>query len=289
MSGRTGALAALWLILATTASWWALALWPAGPEAPQWLLRTREVCFGVQDDALPSLGGWLLLVGQPLGMLGLLMVVWGRELRAGLARAMTRAGGQVMAGVTLALVVMGLMSAAARVRDAGPDAFSAVTPKHAAQLTRVDDPAPAIALTDQAGEAIRLESFLGKRVIVTFAYAHCQTVCPLVVSEVLTARARFDSDPPVALIVTLDPWRDTPNRLASIARLWGLNGGAHVLSGPTDAVERTLSAWRVPRTRNERTGDLSHPGIVYVLGPNGRIAYALSGDADAIAAAVRAL
>jgi cytochrome oxidase Cu insertion factor (SCO1/SenC/PrrC family) len=62
-----------------------------------------------------------------------------------------------------------------------------------------------------------------------------------------------------------------------------------VLSGAPDDVERTLNAWRVPRVRNEQTGNLLHPSVVYVLGPDGRIVYVLTGTADAIVAAVRAL
>ena len=45
-------------------------------------------------------------------------------------------------------------------------------------------------------------------------------------------------------------------------------------------VDRALNAWRIPRVRNERSGDLSHPAIVYVIGPNGEIAYALGGHAE---------
>ncbi len=283
------ALGAWWLVLATTASWWALALWPVGPAAPEWLLRTRDVCFGAKGDALPGAGGWLLLIGQPVGMLGLLVAVWGAELRAGLVQVLARAGGQVMVGVMLALTVSGLVTVAARVREGNLDSFAAGSADTAAQLTRVNDPAPAMTLVDQAGREITLASYRGRRVIVAFAYAHCQTVCPLVVSDLLAARARFDGDPPVALVVTLDPWRDTPGRLATIATQWGLDGEAHVLSGDPDVVERTLSAWRVPRARNLKTGDISHPAIVYVIGADGRIAYVVSGGADAISAAVRAL
>jgi cytochrome oxidase Cu insertion factor (SCO1/SenC/PrrC family) len=105
----------------------------------------------------------------------------------------------------------------------------------------------------------------------------------------MTAISRLDGESPAVLLVTLDPWRDTPARLASIARLWGLAGDAHVLSGPPDVVERTLSKWRVPSVRNPKTGDISHPSIVYVLGRDGRIAYVVPGSADAIAAAIRAL
>jgi cytochrome oxidase Cu insertion factor (SCO1/SenC/PrrC family) len=91
------------------------------------------------------------------------------------------------------------------------------------------------------------------------------------------------------LVVTLDPWRDTPSRLASIATSWGLDPDAHLLSGPLDAVDRTLNAWRVPRARNPRTGDISHPSVVYIVDADGRIAYVVTGGAEAISAAVRAL
>ncbi len=62
-----------------------------------------------------------------------------------------------------------------------------------------------------------------------------------------------------------------------------------MLSGTPDAVERALNAWRVPRARNEKTGDIMHPSLVYVVSADGRIAYVVNGGADTIAAAVRAL
>jgi protein SCO1/2 len=283
------AFVALALVVASTAAWWALALWPAGAEAPPWLAITREWCFGIREDALPDRSGWLLLAAQPLGMTGLLMALWGGELRTTVRRLVSTAAGQVLAGVVVAGCVAGLAGAAGRIIDRDREVFAANAGALAAPLTRVDDPAPALTLTDQSGRQVALESFRGRPVLVAFAYAHCATVCPLVVSEALTARDRFDRDAPVVLIVTLDPWRDTPSRLPSIATQWALSGDAHVLSGPPELVERTLSTWRVPRTRNVKTGEISHPAMVYVIGRNGRIAYALSGNADAISAAVRAL
>jgi cytochrome oxidase Cu insertion factor (SCO1/SenC/PrrC family) len=109
------------------------------------------------------------------------------------------------------------------------------------------------------------------------------------VSDVLSARDKLVQQRPVVLIVTLDPWRDTPSRLASIADKWGVTGEAHVLSGTVDEVELTLSRWRVPRIRNEQTGELSHPTISYIIGPDGRIAYVLNGGQSIIRAAVEAL
>ena len=282
------AMAALGAIVVITASWWALALWPVGGAAPEWLLRTREVCFGSTADRLPNAGGWILLVGQPVSMAVVLAAVWGTELREGMARAMARVVGQLAIGMVAAALVTGVGGVVVRVRTAGLEPFE-TGGTGSAPLTRVNDVAPALALTDQAGREITLESFRGRPVLVTFAYAHCQTVCPLIVSDVTAARQRLGDAPPTVLIVTLDPWRDTPSRLPSIAAGWGLAEGSHVLSGPPEVVERALNAWRVPRVRNDKTGEISHPSIVYVIGATGRITYVLNGNADAIAAAVRAL
>jgi protein SCO1/2 len=206
-----------------------------------------------------------------------------------MVRLTARVTGQLAVGVVSALVVAGLGSVVVRVRTAGLEPFPSNPGAIAEQLTRVSDAAPPLTLTDQFGREIALESYRGRPVLVAFAFALCQTVCPLVVADVMAARRQLGDDPPRLLIVTLDPWRDTPTRLASIAKQWGLDEDAHVLSGPPEEVERTLNGWRVPRARNQNTGDISHPSIVYVIGADGRIAYVVSANPDVIAAAVRAL
>jgi cytochrome oxidase Cu insertion factor (SCO1/SenC/PrrC family) len=284
------ALAALAVILAITAGWWSLALWPVGPSTPAWLLRTRAVCFGASLNSLPNAGGWLLLVGQPIGLLVLLTTVWTAELRAGLALATRRLTGQVIIGLVAAAILAGMVAAAARVTGWDDQSFSAGNDRDvAAQLTRVSDPAPALALVDQRGQPITLETFHGRPVLVTFAYAHCDTICPIVVGDVLAAQRQLSDRSPAVVVITLDPWRDTPSRLDAIAKGWSMGPESHLLSGPPEAVERALNAWRVPRVRNEQTGNLSHPPIVYVVDRDGHIAYVVQGNAGAIIAAVRAL
>ena len=283
------AVGALAVILAITAGWWALALWPVD-DAPAWLTLTRETCFGTAGTGLPDAGGWLVLVGQPLSMLLVLVAVWGRDLRAGLRAAMAGVAGQLAVGAAAALLLAGAMGVVVRVRVADAQPFaSSRTEAIAGRLNRINDVAKPLALVDQRGRTVTLEQFRGRPVIVTFAYAHCETVCPLVVNDALGARDQLAGHAPVVLIVTLDPWRDTPSRLASIAERWGVTGDAHVLSGAPEQVERVLNAWRIPRARNERTGDLSHPSLVYVVGADGRIAYVVSGSQSVIRAAVEAL
>jgi protein SCO1/2 len=286
----SAAVAALLLIVLITASWWALALWPVDASAPEWFVRTREVCFGAVRDGLPDAGGWVLLIGQPIGMVLLLATIWPADLRAGLVRVTSRVSGQLAAGAVAAAIVTGLGGVFVRVSGAGAETFSAGAYRdRAAALTRVDDKPPAMALVDQRGETVTLETFLGRPVLVTFAFAHCETVCPLVVADVNAAAARLTEEKPVVLVVTLDPWRDTPSRLPAMAEAWRLTGEARVLSGDPMVVERALNAWRIPRIRNEKTGDVSHPSLVYVIDRLGRIAFALPGGADLVVAAVKAL
>jgi cytochrome oxidase Cu insertion factor (SCO1/SenC/PrrC family) len=281
------------VILAITVSWWALALWPLPDDAPGWLTLTREVCFGTAETGLPNAGGWLLLVGQPLGMLIVLFAAWGSDVREGLGRASKSVLGQLGLGAAAALILAGAVGVGVRVRTADAQRFvTSAAEGVAITLNRLNDTPKPMALVDQHGDIITLDRFAGRPVLVTFAFANCATVCPLIVNDVLSARDRLEQlerTKPAVVIVTLDPWRDTPARLPSIAQRWGVTGEVHVLSGPVHDVERTLNAWRIPRIRNERTGDLSHPSIVYVIGPDGMIAYALNGPENVIRAAVEAL
>jgi protein SCO1/2 len=284
-------LGALAIILAITAAWWALALWPLA-GAPAWLARTREVCFGAAPGGLPDAGGWILLIGEPVGLAAVLAVVWGGALREGLRAALARPLGRVaLAGTGLALVA-GLGAAArlvAQVRGEPLTVRTAADVADALAAGRVNDPVPEVRLVDQRGDSISMDRFRGRPMIVTFGYGHCETVCPLTVRAARAAAGRLSERGAVLLVLTLDPWRDTPARIGYVARQWELGDGMHLLSGDVAIVERTLSSWRVPRVRNTATGDLSHPALVYVVSPAGRIAYALGPDADAIVAAVEAL
>lgn len=279
-----GALAGLAVILATTAAWWALALMPLAATAPEWLARTREVCFGATRDGLPHAGGWLLLIGEPVGMLVALWIGWRGELREGLTGLSSRWMGRLVLAATALAVLTGVAAAADRVSSLGGSRFDpsgGPDPRAIVTAGRMDRKAPALGLVDQHGTPAVIESFRGRIVLVAFAYAHCTTVCPVIVRDLLEARRQLGEGAPPLLIVTLDPWRDPPSRLPAIARQWQLDSGSRVLSGTVDDVEVVLSAWQVPRTRNPATGELIHPALVYVVNPLGRITHLLDGTLEA--------
>ena len=290
---ETVALTGLIGLLAITAAWWALALWPV-PDAPGWLERTRYVCFGVTDSGLPDAGGWIGLIGGPLGMLAILLAGWWRGVR----RLMSRARKSAALAATLGVLATGVVLLAAggmlRVRQARAAyiGVGATLVEPAATYPRLDTPAPPLALPAHDGVTRTLADQHGRVVLVTFAFAHCQTVCPMIVKDVLEAQVLLGSESiaTAVLIVTLDPWRDTPSRLPHIAARWRLpDRNAWLLGGDVADVEATLDAWEIPRKRDLRTGEVTHPALAYIVDRDGRIAFAASGGALTIAALVRRL
>ncbi|HZD04682.1 MAG TPA: SCO family protein [Longimicrobiales bacterium] len=291
--GERTALGALALLLVITAGWWALALWPVPGGPPDWLQRARLVCFGATDSGLPDASGWLLLVGQPLGMLGLLLAGWGGTVRSGLAHLLGSGSGRAILGAMAVLVVGGLGAAGVRVARASE--ATAFLPPPAETMPppdypRLDRTSPPDQLVDQHGRRVAASDLAGRPALVTFAFGHCTTLCPLVVRQVLAARelvAEAGGEPPAVAVVTLDPWRDTPARLPHLAEQWGLPPDGLALSGEVDEVNAALDAWGMTRSRDLRTGDLTHPPLVFVLDPGGTVAYASTGGARALAELVR--
>jgi len=273
------------MILVITAAWWALALWPSGEVPPEWLVRTRAVCFGARAGGSPDFGGWLFLFGEPVGMIVVLAVIGGRSLVADLQRvAAWLDRNRMIWSAVPALVLLAVISGAsvaARPRTDSPGA----SPRSG--MTVVDVAAPATMLVDEHGSSISLGG-LKQPSIVTVAFAHCEIVCPTTVRHVMSARvaARRPSMP--LYIVTVDPWRDTAERLPTIARQWALTSTDHVLSGNVAAVERTLDALSIGRARDRNTGNIAHAVVVLLLDGRGHVTHRLDGDASGLTALLAA-
>lgn len=282
--GERWAVVALGAVTGVTAAWWALALWPVPSDGAAWLERARQVCFGTSETGLPDSGGWLLLVGQPLTMVAALFVIWGEALKGGLWALTRTFPGKATLALGVMLVLAGALGATVRVAQAVPDPPRlSDSPLPPSTYPRLDRPAPPLGLVDQHGQRVSLDELRGRTVFVTFAFGHCETICPLVVHSALEAAEAVAELDPVVLVVTLDPWRDTPSRLGYLASQWNLGANAFVLGGTVDEVEAALDRWNVARERDPRTGDIAHPPLLYIVGRDGRIAYATNGDPAMVA------
>jgi len=264
----------LWLV--STELWWVFALYPIDSTALSWLAVAQQVCFGTGDNGLPALHGWLLLVGGPLSWLAALLVVAGRDLAQAMGAQWRTRGGRVFLALLAAVPLFTAAWSGQRIAGAlnySASLIAAFDPQEGAPPPTVplDRPAPDFRLTDQRGRTVTLSSLRGRTVWLTFAFGHCETVCPAMLARMAAAREQAPAPPPQAVVISLDPWRDTVASLPAIAAKWNLGTEGIVLSGPAERVNAALDAYHVARERNLRTGDIVHPGLVYVLDPRGRI------------------
>jgi cytochrome oxidase Cu insertion factor (SCO1/SenC/PrrC family) len=275
---RASKLPALVLLLwvAATLLWWGFAFMPSSSTPPEWLTAARAACFGSAESGLPAAYGWMLLVLAPASFLVGILVLWGSEL-GGSVRAVARSwpGRCALTLIAAALIAEGAWVSAkvrAGVAIAAWDQGGGDTGDLPATYPRQTAVAPDFALVDQNGDTVSLARFKGTPVVLTFAFAHCQTMCPLLVQHL--KQATPGPPPGEVLLITLDPWRDTPSSLPGIARRWDVPKRFHVLSSASVAeVLGVVNAYQVPFERNEKTGDITHPGLVFLIDAQGRLAY----------------
>ena len=117
---------------------------------------------------------------------------------------------QVVLGVALGLLVVFLW-----VGRGGQEEPSA--PSEASYFLPAPLPAPQFSLTTQDGATVSSQDFPGKILILFFGYTSCPDVCPMTLSKLSLAFREMGEkgDRMQVLLVTVDPGRDTPERLKS--------------------------------------------------------------------------
>ncbi len=134
--------------------------------------------------------------------------------------------------------------------------------------------APAIRLRNYLGKPVTLSEYRGKAVLVTFLYANCPNVCPLIASDLrvaLNMLGRRDSEVQV-IAVSVDPRGDTPANVARFVRAHELVGRMQYLIGSAAELAPTWAAWKVGSTREVGQPDLvAHSALVYGISASGRL------------------
>lgn len=101
-------------------------------------------------------------------------------------------------------------------------AWRALAGTYTFQGSLIDPPVPAadFELTDQDGRPFRLSDQQGKVVLIFFGYTHCPDVCPITLSEYKQIKRQLGerAENVQFLFITVDPERDTPERLNAYVR-----------------------------------------------------------------------
>lgn len=139
---------------------------------------------------------------------------------------------------------------------------------------------PVIELTNQFGEPFSLEATKGDVVMITALYASCPHTCPAIiqqakrVAEELPEALRQDLH---ILGITMDPENDSPEALAELADMHGLEAPLfEFLTGDPAKVNAILDQFGILRERNLETDVIDHVNIYFLLDRQGKIAYRLT-------------
>jgi len=97
-------------------------------------------------------------------------------------------------------------------------------------------------LNDEAGQPVKLSDFRGKLVLLYFGYTFCPDVCPATLAQVKEALAQLggDAERVQLIMVSVDPERDTPEKVSAYVRQFdprfiGLTGDPETLTRITTA------------------------------------------------------
>ena len=126
--------------------------------------------------------------------------------------------------------------------------------KHRAMMKQPSESVPEAAdidlrdrtLVNQAGEDVRFVSdVIGEKIVVMdFVYTTCTTICPVLTALFSQVQGKLGDrlgDEVVLVSVTVDPARDTPERLQAYSSKHGARDGWVWLTGPKPTVDDVLT------------------------------------------------
>jgi protein SCO1/2 len=128
---------------------------------------------------------------------------------------------------------------------------------------------------DQNGDPFTFSQFEGKVILVYFGYINCPDACPATLAEWREVKAELgeDADDVVFVMVTVDPERDTTDRLKGWLEFWD-PAFYGVRMSPEDT-ETFTQQWGLSVTKEESTSAsgylVTHDVSTYVIGSDGQL------------------
>jgi protein SCO1 len=128
----------------------------------------------------------------------------------------------------------------------------------------------------QRGEKIKLSDLQGKIQLVAMVYASCEYTCPRIVADmkrIETAVTSQYGDKVGLVLVTIDPARDTPDKLRAFAEKSHLDPNRWLLLQGQDSDILELAAMLGVQYKKTSDTDFSHSNVITVLNPAGEIVH----------------
>lgn len=162
--------------------------------------------------------------------------------------------------------------------DAAPDsavALSADTPEIRGFVLPAPEALEPFALVDDTGQPFGREALEGGWSFLYFGYTYCPDVCPLTLVELASLKRsleeRCDDVDARYYLVSVDPQRDTPERLHEYVRYF--DADFRGVTGATDEIDKLVSQvgafYELPEDRSGDAYLVGHSSTVTVVDPDG--------------------
>jgi protein SCO1/2 len=132
----------------------------------------------------------------------------------------------------------------------------------------------ALPLTDQHGRTADWRQRRGKAQVVAMFYTSCQYICPLIVDSgkaVEHALTPAEQAKLGILLISMDPKRDTPAALMTVAKKRSLDAARWSLASPRADDVRSVAGVLGVRYRQLADGEFNHTSALLLLDRDGRI------------------
>lgn len=132
-----------------------------------------------------------------------------------------------------------------------------------------------LSLTDQAGKPRTLADFKGKVTVVFFGYTQCPDVCPTTMAELAQVKKALgaDGEKVQGIFITVDPERDTPERLQ--AYMQGFDPSFIALRGTPEQTAAAAKDFRVYYAKvagkTEGSYTMDHTAGSYIFDATGKL------------------
>jgi protein SCO1/2 len=180
-------------------------------------------------------------------------------------------GAAVLAVVAWMLASCGASAVSSRreAPSAGAAPALARLPSRATAVPSVFD--PVWSWQDEQGAPVQLSRWKGQTLLLTFVYTTCTETCSLTVERLrqVDAKLRRANSHAEFVLVTLDPFVDTSDKLHRFRSLRGIPAEWHLLRGSEAQTQDLLDMLGI-KTIN--MGDhIVHDGAIAVVDPAGRV------------------
>ena len=194
--------------------------------------------------------------------------------------------------ISLAVLVGLLLAAGLAIWQTGKDEVRTQALQMKAEAFNPDQPVPPqgtkiggpFTLTDMDNKVVHDTDFRGKYLLVYFGYTYCPDMCPTGLQGIAHVLDQLgqDADKVAPLFITIDPARDTPEKLKAYSASFHPN--IIGLTGTNQEIAAVAKAYQVYYTKGEKVDDtdyvMDHSSLIYLMDPNGQFITTFDEDAD---------